>query len=151
MILGLFTGQARLVLDSARTRPVGVGWRTEGPETNYQRQSVESISGLGGARVGSVSGKVRWELQNCRRKLQNFAKICKCFVEICKFLLKFAVIWPDQAKSHQIQSRSCQIWSRSHQIQLDLAEFRIQLRSGWVGWLEFWRRKLATQPAGVSS
>ena len=100
MILGLFTGQARSVLDSARTWPVSIGWRTEGPETNYQRQLVESISSLGGARVGLVNGKARWELQNHHRKVQNFTKIGKYFVGICKFSLKSVVIWPDQAKSH---------------------------------------------------
>ena len=58
MILGSLISQARSVLDSARTRPISIGWITEGPETNYQCQLVESISGLGGAQVGSVNGKV---------------------------------------------------------------------------------------------
>ena len=136
MILGLFTGQAKSVLDLARTRTIGVGWRMEGPKTNYQRQSIESILGLGDAWVNSVSGKVRQKLQNRRRKLQNFSKIYKCLVGIYKISLKFAVIQPDQAKSHQIWSRSRQIWSRSCQIQLDLPEFRIQLQSGGLSFGE---------------
>ena len=58
MILGLFTSQAKSVLNSAGTRLVGVEWRTEGPETSYQHQSIESISDLGDAQVSSVSGTV---------------------------------------------------------------------------------------------
>ena len=88
-------GRAGSVLDSAQTRPADVGWRAEGPKTDYRHQSVESVLGLGGARVGSVGGKVH-------RKLQNFAGNYKFLAEICKFLLKFIVIWPNLAKSYEI-------------------------------------------------
>ena len=105
----LSTGRARSVLDLAQTRPANIGWRAEGPKTNCRHQSVESVLGSGGARVGSVGGKVH-------RKLQNFAGNYKFLAEICKFLLKFIVIWPNLAKSYEISpdlAWSCQIWPDS--------------------------------------
>ena len=81
---------------------------------------VESILGLGDAWVGSVSGKVCWELQNRHRKLQNFTKICKCFIGIYKF--RWNLLWFGQIRLNPTRlgqdlvgfgwdlARSCRIW-----------------------------------------
>ena len=44
----------RSILDPTWTRPTNIGWKVEGPKTDRWRQSVESVSSSGDARVSSV-------------------------------------------------------------------------------------------------
>ena len=70
-------GRVGSVLDPTRTRPVGIGWKAEGLETDRRRHSVESVLGSGGVRVGSVGVESRWILQTSpesSKKLPESAK-----------------------------------------------------------------------------
>ena len=61
-ILGVPTGQARSIFDPAQTRPAYVGWKEDWPETDRQRQLVESVLGWGGDRVCLVGFGLSLEL-----------------------------------------------------------------------------------------
>ena len=54
MQVGLSTGRAGRFWTQPGSDPPCVGWEAEGPETDRQRHSVESVLGSGGVRVGSV-------------------------------------------------------------------------------------------------
>ena len=174
--LGVSTGRVGSVLDPTRTRPVGVGWKAEGPETDRRRHSVESV--LGSGRFGRC-----WESPdpaNVAGIFKKFSGICKNPVDLHQKLPKSAWISSNLAGSHQIWSRSrldlleCRrispnlAWissnvAGSHQISLEcrriLPDFawmssdiaRFEYNVGRVGWLGFWGRKPATQPTGIKS
>ena len=82
--LRLSMGRARSVLDPAQTQPSGVGWKEEGLETDHWHQLVESVLGVGGARVGSVGGECRRSLQMSSKFAKKIAKIYTSIAEICK-------------------------------------------------------------------
>ena len=76
-LLGLSTGRVRSVLDPTRTRPAGVGWKAEGPETDRRRHSIESVFSSGGVRVDSVGVESRWILQMSPESSKNSPKSAK--------------------------------------------------------------------------
>ena len=45
--ISLFTSRVGSIFDPTRTRPAGIGWRVEKPETDCRNQSIESISSEG--------------------------------------------------------------------------------------------------------
>lgn len=92
---GLSTSWAKLILDPIWTRPAGIEWRVQGLETDRQCQSIESVLGSGGARVGSVDSKVCRKLEiviENWKSLSETAKLCwnlQIFAEICYDLAGF--------------------------------------------------------------
>ena len=99
-------------------------------------------------RVGSVSGE-SLDLANIAGILKKFVGICKNSLDLHQKSPKLVWISSNLAGSHQIWSRSHKIFSNLSLILPELAGFVYNI--GWVRWLGFWRRKLATRPAGVGS
>ena len=118
LISSIQTGRAVYgsVLDPAQTRPVGVGWKAERPETNRRRHSVKSILGSGVERVAR-SCKRRWNLQKIRRNLQKPSR----------FAPKIAKISLDLLESHRISPNMVEISLGSPRMSSDLTKSRLDL------------------------
>ena len=128
MNLGLSTGRVGSVLDPTRTRPAGVGWKAEGPETDRRRHSVGSVLGSGGVRsvrsVLRVAGsckrrrnllEFRRNLLECRRNLQKPSRSAPKIAEISLDLLE----------SRRISPNMVQISLGSPQMSPDLTKSRL--------------------------
>ena len=81
------------------TQSASVGWKAEGPETDRQHQSIESVLGLNGAQVGLVGGGSRWSLQmtlESAKQSPESVETHQICIEICTKI--FEICW-DLAKS----------------------------------------------------
>ena len=167
-------------MDPTRTRPavrrVGGGGTRTRPPASLGR--VGFGVGWCSGRFGRL--RESSDPANVTGIFKKFARICKNSVDLHQKSPKSAWISSNLIGSHQIWSRSrldlleCRrispnlAWISSnvvgsHQISLECR--RISPNFGWislhiagfvynvgrVGWLRFWRRKPATQPAGIES
>ena len=144
-------GRVRSIFDPAQTRPAGVGWKEEWPETDRRRQLVKLVLGSIGDRVCLVGFGSSLELQRSltfvkkkKKKALKSAKssqknvkthqICIKFAKICTKIAKICWEWLDLAKSHQIWLRTCWI---SLDLSLISPDFYItSVRSGGSGFGE---------------
>ena len=96
----------------------------EGPETNRQRQSVESVSGLGNVlSVQRVAGfcKRCWNIQKHSTFASKIAEISLDLLESCRISPNMVKILRKSAWISSNLTGSHQIWLRSRRISLNLS------------------------------